>query len=103
MGRCRLVASRHYQNEMDGRVHHPQLTEPLSLREREVFHGIAAGRTNRAISQDLGVSLATVKRDITSLYDTLQVTSRTEAIQRGGMRNGEGTERTPSLSDRARI
>jgi LuxR family transcriptional regulator, maltose regulon positive regulatory protein len=77
------------------------MTEPLSPREREVLHLIAAGYTNREISEQLGVSLATVKRYITNVYGTLQVTSRTEAIQRSGTGHGEDVKSTPSLSDRS--
>jgi DNA-binding NarL/FixJ family response regulator len=76
------------------------MTEPLSPRERAVLQGIATGRTNREISQELGLALATVKRYITSLYGKLQITSRTEAIQRAGRGMMEDGSSTWSLSDR---
>jgi len=40
-------------------MHHPEMTERLSPREREVLHCIATGRTNREISQELGLAPAT--------------------------------------------
>jgi DNA-binding NarL/FixJ family response regulator len=52
-------------------MHHPEMTERLSPREREVLHCIATGRTNREISQELGLAPATVKRYITNLYGKL--------------------------------
>jgi LuxR family maltose regulon positive regulatory protein len=58
---------------------------PLSARETAVVCGIADGLTNREISQDLEVSLATVKRHVTHLYGKLQVVGRPEAVERALM------------------
>jgi DNA-binding NarL/FixJ family response regulator len=64
------------------------MLESLSPRERAVLRCIADGLTNREISRQLGLALATVKRYITSLYGKLQITSRTEAIQLARMERG---------------
>jgi len=56
------------------------LAEPLSERELEVLHLLAAGRSNREIAQALIVALGTVKRHTNNLYGKLEVGSRTQAV-----------------------
>jgi LuxR family maltose regulon positive regulatory protein len=58
------------------------LIEPLSERELQVLHLIAAGASNQEIADNLVISIATVKRHITNLYGKLDVTSRTQAVAR---------------------
>ena len=58
------------------------LVEPLSGRELEVLHLIAAGASNRDIARRLFVSLATVKTHINHIYRKLEVRNRTEAVAR---------------------
>jgi non-specific serine/threonine protein kinase len=55
---------------------------PLTAREREVLELIAQGRSNREIAQALFVTEHTVKYHVTSLFNTLDVTSRAEAVAR---------------------
>ena len=55
---------------------------PLELtpRELEVLRGAAAGETNQAIANRLGISSRTVKAHLTSVYNKLGVDSRGAAI-----------------------
>lgn len=52
----------------------------LSEREVEVLELVAAGRTNRAIAGDLGITEATVKTHLVHIYRKLDVTDRTAAV-----------------------
>jgi two-component system nitrate/nitrite response regulator NarP len=52
----------------------------LTRREMEVLADLAAGRTNKQIARDLGVSLNTVKFHVRNLYQKLAVNSRGQAI-----------------------
>ena len=52
----------------------------LTEREREVLHWLTQGASNQQISQHLYVTVATVKAHLTSIFEKLKVTSRTQAI-----------------------
>ena len=54
----------------------------LTTRERDVLHLIAEGCSNRAISERLQLSEATVKGYVSSLLYKLGVSSRLEALVR---------------------
>ena len=43
---------------------------------------LAAGKSNKEIAQKLGVSPNTVKTQVASLYQKLQVQRRTQAVQK---------------------
>lgn len=58
------------------------LLDPLSEREREVLHLMAAGRKNREIADELVVVTGTVKAHINSIYRKLAVNSRVQAVAR---------------------
>jgi LuxR family maltose regulon positive regulatory protein len=58
------------------------LIEPLSERELEVLHLIAAGLSNPAIADTLVVSVNTVKTHVKRLYGKLGVNSRLQAVER---------------------
>ena len=58
------------------------LFDPLSLREREVLHLIAAGHKNREIADELVVVIGTVKAHINMIYQKLGVSNRVQAITR---------------------
>lgn len=51
----------------------------LTAREREVLLLLRDGMTNRAISRTLGISEATVKAHLTSVFQRLGVRDRTQA------------------------
>ncbi len=54
----------------------------LSVREREVLHLLAEGRSNRAIARRLELSEATVKGHVSRLLDKLNASSSLEAVVR---------------------
>ena len=56
------------------------LFEPLTERELEVLHLIAAGASNREIAEQLVVSIGTVKKHLNNIFLKLDVRSRTQAI-----------------------
>lgn len=53
----------------------------LTLREIEVLHEIAEGRSNKEICEQLCISLSTVKTHIISIYGKLAISHRVEAAQ----------------------
>jgi two-component system NarL family response regulator len=60
------------------RFRHP--ADELSTREFEVLSGIAAGRTNRAIGEELGISEGTVKAHVNKILTKLGAKDRTQAV-----------------------
>jgi DNA-binding NarL/FixJ family response regulator len=52
----------------------------LTEREHEVLHWLTQGASNEEIAKHLYVTVATVKAHLTSIFEKLQVTSRTQAI-----------------------
>jgi len=60
----------------------PALLEPLSKRELEVLHLLAAGRKNQEIAAELIITPGTVKTHLQNLYRKLDVTSRLQAVSR---------------------
>ncbi len=58
------------------------LVEPLSERELQILHLIAAGKSNQAIADELVIALGTVKRHVYNIYGKLNVHSRTECVAR---------------------
>jgi LuxR family transcriptional regulator, maltose regulon positive regulatory protein len=84
----RLV--RAFQNDIDGRASDERptaavvagLVTPLSDRELEVLHLLAAGRQNQDIANELHMALNTVKKHATHIFDKLGATNRTEATAR---------------------
>lgn len=62
-------------------------SQSLTARELEVLERIVAGRSNKAIADDLSISEATVKSHVNSLLSKLGVADRTHAatvaLQRG--------------------
>jgi LuxR family maltose regulon positive regulatory protein len=65
-------------------VSHPPntLVEPLTPRELEVLHLIAAGDSNQTIADKLVITVRAVKKHTGNIYGKLNVSSRTQAIAR---------------------
>jgi LuxR family maltose regulon positive regulatory protein len=59
------------------------LAEPLTAREVEVLKLIKSGCSNQDIAGQLVISLPTVKRHISNIYNKLGVESRTQAVAIG--------------------
>jgi DNA-binding NarL/FixJ family response regulator len=51
----------------------------LTPRERDVLAALTQGKTNRQIAAGLHLSVGTVKSHLSSIYDKLGVSNRTEA------------------------
>ncbi|MGN6032138.1 MAG: response regulator transcription factor, partial [Thermomicrobiales bacterium] len=62
-------------------------TSLLSPREEEVLHLLVAGRTNRAIGQELFISERTVEKHVLHIMTKLDLDSRT-GIVAWAVRNG---------------
>lgn len=54
----------------------------ITLREQEVLAHLAAGKSNKEIADKLGISPNTVKTQVASLYQKLEVQRRTQAVQK---------------------
>lgn len=54
----------------------------ITPREQEVLALLAAGKSNKEIAQKLGVSPNTIKTQVASLYQKLEVQRRTQAVQK---------------------
>ncbi len=65
-----------YSNSSVSASHQLHLTQ----REQEVLHWLTQGASNEEISKQLYVTVATVKAHLTSIFEKLKVTSRTQAI-----------------------
>lgn len=52
----------------------------LTEREQEVLHWLVQGASNEAISNELYITIATVKAHLTAIFEKLKVRSRTQAI-----------------------
>jgi ATP/maltotriose-dependent transcriptional regulator MalT len=65
-----------------GRISIPGLIDPLTARETQVLHLLAAGAPNRRIADDLVVTLDTVKKHLTHVLSKLGAANRTEAVAR---------------------
>ena len=59
-----------------------ELMDPISDRELEVLHLIAAGLSNREIAEKLFISLNTVKTHTKNINSKLDVNNRTRAVAR---------------------
>jgi DNA-binding CsgD family transcriptional regulator len=57
---------------------------PLTPRERDVLHWLAAGKTDRDIATILGISPRTVHKHLQRIYEKLGVENRTAAVARSG-------------------
>jgi DNA-binding CsgD family transcriptional regulator len=58
------------------------LALPLTARERDVLHWLAAGKTDRDIAAILCISPRTVHKHLQRIYDKLGVETRTAAVMR---------------------
>lgn len=52
---------------------------PVTNREKEILTQIAQGKTNRQISQELLLSQSTVRNHISSIFNKLRISNRTQA------------------------
>jgi len=60
----------------------PGMAAPLSTRELEVLTLMASGHPNRAIAEKLFITVDTVKRHVTHVFEKLGVANRTQAVAR---------------------
>ncbi len=57
-------------------------SSPLSRREMEVLISVARGMNNKQVAEKLHLSVTTVKRHLSNIYEKLKVTSRGEATRK---------------------
>lgn len=65
----------------------PPAAPPLTPREIEVLHQVAAGLQNKEVARNLGLSLATVRNHVHNILVKLGVHSKLEAVSLA-FRNG---------------
>ena len=68
--------------EPEGQPIHELLVEPLSKREVEILRLIGEGLSNQEISDLLVITLHTVKKHSSNIFEKLGVNSRTQAVAR---------------------
>jgi two-component system, NarL family, response regulator DevR len=61
---------------------HGPLDEQLSSQQRRVLALVADGKTNKEIAVELGLSPKTVKNYLSTVFEKLQVSRRSEAVAR---------------------
>ncbi len=61
-------------------VRSTRLARTLSDREREVFRGLARGKSNAAIAADLYLGEATVKTHVSNVLSKLSLRDRVQAV-----------------------
>jgi ATP/maltotriose-dependent transcriptional regulator MalT len=76
------AAEEHKREDTSYRPPAQPLLEPLSQRELEVLHLMAAGLSNQEMSERLFLALDTVKGHNRKIFGKLQVQRRTEAVAR---------------------
>jgi DNA-binding CsgD family transcriptional regulator len=57
-------------------------TLTLTVREREILHWVAAGKTDRQVAAIVGLSHRTVQKHLEHIYTKLGVENRTAAVMR---------------------
>jgi DNA-binding NarL/FixJ family response regulator len=61
------------------RINHLSTELPITNREKEILTEIAQGKTNRQISQKLILSPSTVRNHISSIFNKLRISNRSQA------------------------
>jgi LuxR family maltose regulon positive regulatory protein len=79
---ARAFGSHEGQEEAAPGVTGTGLIDPLTDREVEVLRLVAAGRTNREVARELVVTLDTVKKHVSHIFEKLGAANRTEAVVR---------------------
>lgn len=70
------------QRTLVGELRHPAAPKPwddLTDRERDVLRGIASGKNNQEIADELGIGIKTVKTHVSNIFLKLDVLDRTQA------------------------
>ena len=67
-----------------GRSRQSQVSVPLTARERDILGMISQGFSNKRIGRTLEISPETVKSHVKRIFSKLAVSTRSEAVSRGG-------------------
>lgn len=79
---AKMMAELNRLSAREGRKVAQPLAEPLSARELGVLRLLAAGRSNKEIGAELGITEGTVKNHMTNVLGKLGVLDRTQAALR---------------------
>jgi NarL family two-component system response regulator LiaR len=80
-GECSLhpIIARKVLQELSLPAKQPPTTQPLTEREVEVLRLVAQGKSNRQISEEMVISLGTVRAHLSNILGKLHLASRTQA------------------------
>ena len=59
----------------------PRALDQLTPRQNDILRLLAAGKSNREVAADLGLTEGTVKQHVHAIYRVLQVVNRVEAVR----------------------
>jgi DNA-binding NarL/FixJ family response regulator len=76
---ARMMAGLNHGAARNGKKLSRPLDDPLSERERDVLKLLAAGRSNKEIGAELGITEGTVKNHMTNVLEKLGALDRTQA------------------------
>jgi DNA-binding NarL/FixJ family response regulator len=79
---ARMMAEVNRAATREGRKALPALADPLTDRETAVLRLLSAGRSNKEIGSELGITEGTVKNHMTNILGKLGVLDRTQAALR---------------------
>ena len=69
-------------NSFPNKKQNNQLLEAFTTREQEVLHALAKGYSYKEIADKLFISIETVRTYLRKIYETLQVHSKVEALNK---------------------
>lgn len=96
--RAVLQGARRFSAGVSERLAESLSSERLTSREEDVLELVVSGSCNKAIAKELRIAVGTVKSHLKSIFEKLQVATRTQAVAAAGRRGLLGERRVPASS-----